>query len=756
MAHLFPKKLSVALCAVFATGLAHAEVVTTDEVNVSAGTITENAPASTVVSRKRIDREMIRDMRDLTRYEQDLGLQEEGRYDKGFTMRGVEGNRVGILIDGMSMPDFEDNTLYARYGYMNTSRPTVDPELVSSIGIDRGSNSVNTGSGAVGGSVMFNTLRPEDVVEEGKEFGALGRIGYATKNREWLKTVSAAWNTDSWTALALYSHRYGHETKSLGEGPEYYESKAQHPNPTKKTTHSYLLKLRKRFNDEHSVGLNVNGSKMNREMDARNVYDFQNWAFANDTTERHQGTLDYTYAPYGDYLNKVKVYGEALWVDTQAVTTLLDSGWMGWNQGEIDDNKDRRFNTKVGRLTMEAQSAPIELFGEHNFEGRVFASVKDFKNINEDYLGGATSVYTIQRPMRTVDKGIVLSDNIFFHPELIDGHDTTVAVRLGTRLEHSKIKPQPLNAPCSHACQQIDPKVIVPKSFLNKAFSLGIDVEMDHQYKVGYNIATGFRNPGATELYFSFFNWSGTWLPNPNLTSEKSLTQNLFVQVDNRIGHLNVNAYKIDYKDFLFESEGNRVVYDAGGGMRNVWTMMMVNQESAYLHGVEASGALNLDIFNQKLKGAKLVGSVGYAKGRTNDDLGLLAVQPLKVIFGLDYEHPSKTYGIYARGTYLGEKKARDTIRVNDDWRIPSPTAPTKWRNKAAYVFDLFGWYSPKKNVTIRAGVYNIMNKRYQTWDALRGINQNSKSAKLDTKALGLERYYAPGRNYNVTLEVKF
>ncbi|HEZ3560598.1 TonB-dependent receptor [Neisseria meningitidis] len=84
-----------------------------------------------------------------------------------------------------------------------------------------------------------------------------------------------------------------------------------------------------------------------------------------------------------------------------------------------------------------------------------------------------------------------------------------------------------------------------------------------------------------------------------------------------------------------------------------------------------------------------------------------------------------------------------------------------RWLNKAATVVDVFGYYKPVKRMTLRAGVYNLFNRKYHTWDSLRGINPRSTINSLsvsNTKSAnqGLERYYAPGRNYAVSLEWKF
>ncbi|WP_231944224.1 TonB-dependent receptor plug domain-containing protein [Actinobacillus pleuropneumoniae] len=46
------------------------------------------------------------DTKDLVRYTTDVGIADSGRHLKGFAMRGVEGNRVGISIDGVKLAGF--------------------------------------------------------------------------------------------------------------------------------------------------------------------------------------------------------------------------------------------------------------------------------------------------------------------------------------------------------------------------------------------------------------------------------------------------------------------------------------------------------------------------------------------------------------------------------------------------------------------------------------------------------------------------
>jgi len=77
--------------------------ITVEETSVQPGAAQSQTVRKT---QKAIQQEMIRDTRDLVRYTTDIGVADNGRRLKGFSMRGVEGNRVGISVDGVFFPDF--------------------------------------------------------------------------------------------------------------------------------------------------------------------------------------------------------------------------------------------------------------------------------------------------------------------------------------------------------------------------------------------------------------------------------------------------------------------------------------------------------------------------------------------------------------------------------------------------------------------------------------------------------------------------
>ena len=201
----------------------------------------------------------------------------------------------------------------------------------------------------------------------------------------------------------------------------------------------------------------------------------------------------------------------------------------------------------------------------------------------------------------------------------------------------------------------------------------------------------------------------------------------------------------------------------------------MVNIDNARINGIEVKGLLNLAQILPTPQGLKLYGALGYSKGKLSNAASLLSIQPIKAVIGLDYEDPNGKWGIFSRLTYLGGKKAKDAqtfenkkrcaLWVFDPWfgqdicmkdELYQTVETYKYLNKSAYVFDLFGFYKLNNDITLRAGVYNLFNKKYHTWDALRGINAHSSTNSVDRDGLGLERYYAPGRNYSASVEIRF
>ncbi|SNV69366.1 TonB-dependent hemoglobin/transferrin/lactoferrin family receptor [Haemophilus pittmaniae] len=746
-----------------------------DEIQVQGEVDTTRQTQTAVIHKnaETIQKELIRDTRDLVRYTTDVGISDNGRFLKGFSIRGVEGNRVGISVDGVNLPDSEENSLYSRYGNFNSSRLSIDSELVRDIDIIRGSDALNSGSGALGGSVNYRTAEAQDIVKPNNKFGALLRGGYASKNSEWVRTIGVGYVGDKVDAILMYSQRTGHELKSRGDGPYFNTTKSQHPDPVTSRFHSYLAKLGYQLTPHHKIGIGINGQQGSRYVDERSYTSFGSaWREADDQSKRINVNAYYLYTPDSKYLAFSKFDVDYQKTDLAAVNYKGLRHWRT-NEKQLGEVFDRRMKTEFKRASAELESMPFNWGGEHVLSFKTYASERVFRNINHDTNEyGLDEWYTIQRPVKTKMYGASLKDQITWRPHFESGWKPIFSANIGTRYDYAKLSPKGLNAPCSKAClAEGEP---AQSSFSNWSGFLGLDIQTTDTWKFGYQLSTGYRIPTATELYFSFTNAYGTWKSNPGLKSERSVNHTLFAKAQNEKGMLDINLYQTRYRNFLFEQES--IIEQTQYG-RTYQTPMqqMVNVDNARVTGIEVKGNLNLDTVLPAPKGLKLYGALGYSKGKLSNSTNLLSIQPLKAVLGLDYEDPDGKWGIFSRLTYLGGKKAKDakTLEINkrclvwtyDPWfgrdicskeELYQSVDNYKYLNKSAYVFDLFGFYKVTKDITLRAGVYNLFNEKYHTWDALRGINAHSTTNNIDEKGLGLERYYAPGRNYSASIEIRF
>lgn len=745
------------------------EIKITDEIS------SEHKTQSNVIrtNAKTIQQEMIRDTRDLVRYTTDVGISDNGRFLKGFSIRGVEGNRVGISVDGVNLPDSEENSLYSRYGNFNPSRLSIDSELVRDIDIVRGSDALNSGSGALGGSVNYHTLDAQDIVKSNNKFGALLRGGYASKNSEWVRTLGLGYVGDKVDAVLMYSQRTGHEIKSRGEGPEFNYTRSQHPDPATHRFHSYLAKVGYQITPHHKVGIGLNGQKGSRYVDERSYTSYGSaWREADDQNKRINVNAYYLYTPESNYLAFSKLDFDYQKTDLAAVNYKGQRDWLT-NEKQLSEVYDRRMKTVFKRISAELESMPFNLGGEHVFSFRTYASEREFKNINHDTNEfGLDDWYTIQRPVKTRIYGASLKDQITWNPRFESGWRPTFSANVGTRYDYAKLSPKALNAACSKAClAEGEP---AQSSFSNWSGFLGLDAQTTDTWKFGYQLSTGYRIPTATELYFSFTNAYGTWKSNPGLKSERSINHTVFAKAQNEKGIFDVSLYQTRYRDFLFEQE-SIIEQTQYGRTYQTPVQQMVNVDNARVHGVEVKGSLNLDTIFPIPQGFKLHAALGYSKGKLSNSTSLLSIQPIKAVLGLDYEDPNGKWGIFSRLTYLGSKKAKDakTLEIKDrcvaweydDWtgedqcskkELYQSVENYKYLNKSTYLVDLFGFYKIKEAIILRAGVYNLFDKKYHTWDALRGINAHSTTNNIDRNGVGLERFYAPGRNFSASVEIRF
>lgn len=169
-----------------------------------------------------MSKNQILSIRDLTRYDPGISVVEQGRgASSGYAIRGVDKNRVSMLVDGLPQAQHY-NTLgsTANGGAINE----IEYENIRSIELSKGASSAEYGSGALGGAVGFQTKDPQDIIKDGQNWGVDSKTAYVSKNSQVVQSVAAAGEAGGFEAMLIATYRQGKDTKIHSAATDYYHS----------------------------------------------------------------------------------------------------------------------------------------------------------------------------------------------------------------------------------------------------------------------------------------------------------------------------------------------------------------------------------------------------------------------------------------------------------------------------------------------------------------------------------------------------
>ncbi|WP_216361213.1 TonB-dependent receptor [Caulobacter mirabilis] len=84
-------------------------------------------------------------------------------------VRGLEDSMLNVTVDGAP----QRGTLFHHIG-----RVSIEPELLQTVDVQAGAGEATAGFGAIGGAVRFRTKDADDLLEPGRNFGAVLKAGY--------------------------------------------------------------------------------------------------------------------------------------------------------------------------------------------------------------------------------------------------------------------------------------------------------------------------------------------------------------------------------------------------------------------------------------------------------------------------------------------------------------------------------------------------------------------------------------------------
>lgn len=355
-------------------------------------------------------------------------------------------------------------------------------------------------------------------------------------------------------------------------------------------------------------------------------------------------------------------------------------------------------------------------------------------------------------------------DRVSYHPEYIPGVTPKIPDDMVTNLYVAEPYFDPLNLtdPNNLAKKQANAEANIQqiaqkKKFSASSYSFGATLDPLNWFRVQMKYGKAFRAPTSDEIYFTFKHPDFSILPNKDLRPETAKTKELsFTLHQPEIGQFTGSVFETRYRDFIDLSYKGLYGLQGHSKLRPFNVYQNVNRPNAKVYGFELQTNLQLGYFAKVLQGFNFSYKYIYQKGRMDGDIPMNAIQPRTAVYGIGYAHPEDKFGFDLYLTHVAAKDAEDTYNMYYKEEGKSDTY-IKWRSNSYTTVDLLGYFKPIKNLTLRAGVYNLTNRKYMTWDSARSIRPFGTSNMIDQESgAGINRFYASGRNYRMSVQFEF
>ncbi|WP_455934514.1 TonB-dependent hemoglobin/transferrin/lactoferrin family receptor [Neisseria sp.] len=755
------------------------------------------------IRRKTLDKLLVNDEHDLVRYDPGISVVEGGRSgSNGFAIRGVDKDRVAINVDGLAQAESRSSEafqeLFGAYGNFNANRNTSEPENFSEVTLTKGADSLKSGSGALGGAVNYKTKSASDYVSEDKPYHLGIKGGSVGKNSQKFSSITAAGTWLGLDALMVYTRRFGKETKNNSDaadtaikdndkqswspnaGSTNYGSLGiarSKPDPQNWENISTLFKLGYNFNDQNRIGWIYEDSRTDRTTTELSNMWAANWKREPLGDTRSRQDISYRKRIGFEYKNQLD---KGPWDNLNLRYDRQTIDMSTWTWDLPTDYAKNGINSDVYHMFRNIRQKNIQ-FGadaekQIDFSKSVWAmqyglggSKNDNDNSDHSYW---VRLYDPKYQTSNNQELTMLVESssknrfAYWNNTFQFGGNSQYRFNAGVRYDKSssKAKDNPNYTPAIRG--QI-PYLGSERKHSGFSYGLGLDWKFTPHLNLLAKYSTGFRAPTSDETWLLFPHPDFYLKANPNLKAETAKNFELGLAGSGKAGNFKLSGFQTRYRNFIEltymgvssdnPNSPNYAPISDGTALVSSPVWQNQNRSSAWVKGLEFNGTWNLDSIGLP-QGTHAGVNVSYIKGKAKQTNGqetpINALSPWSAVYNLGYDAPSKRWGINAYLTHTAAKKPSDTVHSSDDLNNPWPFAK---HSKAYTLFDLTGYVNLGKYFTLRAGAYNIGNKKYYTWESLRSIREFGTVNRVDNKThAGIERFSSPGRSYNFTLEAKF
>lgn len=675
--------------------------------------------ATELLNRAEMERQQVLDIRDATRDMVNVEVPRQpargtgisgttGREgNTGFEIRGLGGNRVQMLVDGIPQPESDS--------FMNShsfGRDYVDPLTLSSIEVHKGVSPVSMPAGGIAGAVNLRTLSPSDLLLDGKTLAGRALLGWRSENRGLTAgAVVAGKASDQLQWLFALNGDWSDETETMGRvgGTGLKRTRA---NPEDSRRNSVLAKLVYQPNADQTHMLTV--ERRSQTTHVNNLHDF-----ANGTTKSHTDDNEST-------RNRISLKSD---FRLNAAAADLLTGYLAWQDSSSTQKLDVDTTTQGLRVR------------DHSYDERMLqAGLQARKQLGRHALHYGLDVNRLDNETQSLstDRGVTTA--------VPKGPDTTTTrwgafVQDSIELGRFTLKPGlryesvDVDADAGSISMGASGATAVSKRFDAWLPQLGGQMRMGGGVQLFANYARGFRAPTAGELNNFFGNITPFYgyyiLPNPNLKAETSNNFDLGIRDAEGAFQWEAAAFYGKYRNFI-----ERYANAGSVGTFPVVTLQQSrNQVRATIKGIELKAKAEL---GQSWGGVwNLRGGYGYTKGTGADGQGLESISPWQVKLGVGQKAAHWNWELAA--THHAAKKQSDV----------STSSSALFMTPSFTVLDLTTQVELRKGLRLNLGLFNLTDRKYWNWSDVRGVTTATERAAIDA-------YSQPGRNVRVSLVADF
>jgi hemoglobin/transferrin/lactoferrin receptor protein len=696
--------------------------------------VTAQRDDSTVLSARELERRAATDMAGMVRYDPLISVPGalsgganiwDGAGNTGFNIRGVEGNRVSLALDGIALPDAAPRPDGSSLNSFGVGRDYVDPETLREVRIGAGTSPAAAGTPGLAGAVAFVTKAPGDYLNAQRGSYAAYKFGYTGANASRLHALTAAAQLGSVQALAVLAHRSGGAAASKGSVP---------PNPDDWNSDAVLAKLSWLLAPGHQLGFTFDGYRAQHDRLFHNKLGaaYPDGASQASHTQRNRVSIDQALTR-GAWLFENRLYLQDAQVAEHTNARYITGGQP------TARSIDTGFYNKTKGLALNA----TRLAGADTLAFGVSVEEVDSRRPwREDRTVLASGAHQITNKNRMADTDTRQLAAYLRGEFALTSHWT---LSPGLRGEYRSMEPRNQQAyvvavpAAARELRKEHDSYLAPS--VNLSLALAPQLSTYLQYSRGYRLPTAAERTGT----YDSFSYTGAGngyatLGNAELKKERSDAVELGLKGEVMRGlRFNAALFHTSYRDFIDYAAQPADPVNYPTITYGLFRPENIGKAASW--GGEWSATADLGQLQPALQGYSATLAAGAARGSAQNTRSgargeLASMLPYKASTSLAWDDPAKRGGWSLSAFHTRAKQA--AIDVSSATTPPA----AYFAVPAATVLDLAGYWNLGQHLVFNAGIYNLGDRKYWDYAAARTLPAGTTAvAQAD-----IERQARPGR----------